>query len=351
MPPSIAVVVPVYNRAHIVMATLESVAGQSLLPTRLIVVDDGSTDQTAAQVERWLAEHKGLLSGRLVRQPNRGPSAARNRGLTTAGVCTFVTFLDSDDRWPTDFLERTSTALVEYPTAVAASCDREQYCGKHHGTLRQDLTSLAAAPIKWILRHGAGIASTTLFRTAAVVERGGFDEDLLAGEDAALFLRLSLDGPWLHVPGRPVFFNRDLKHGDGPEGNLSHKYRDNYRRWARVYEDFILSAGGHRAIAASEYRKLLAKVWYRAGRELTRGRSFREARDCYLASLGWNRFSYKTWQWLTRTYLGDIHPSRLSSLRRQEATGPRLARFDDEADCVESVPISAGVVYATRNAA
>jgi glycosyltransferase involved in cell wall biosynthesis len=351
MRPSISVIVPVFNRGQIVVPTLESIASQTLLPTQLVVVDDGSTDQTAWQVEQWLASKAGLLDGRLIRQSNRGPSAARNRGLLATSRSTFVAFLDSDDRWPPDFLERTASALAQRPSAVAASCDRELYGGSRQGTRLQDLAPLAAAPIPWMLRHGAGLASTTLFPTAAVVERGGFDEHIMTGEDAALFLRLSLDGPWLHVSGRPVFFNLDLKRGDGPEGNLSHKYVDSYRRWAQVYEDFILAGGGHRALAATEYRKLLAKAWYRAGRELTRNRRFSEARECYLASLGWKRTSYKTWQWLAWTCLRNLRPIGLNRLRQQECSVPCIVRLPDSPAFGNSATLSQAVARTTRKAA
>jgi glycosyltransferase involved in cell wall biosynthesis len=303
MTASISVVVPFFNRDATILTALESVACQTLRPERLIVVDDGSTDDGRPKVERWLIAHRDHINGQLIHQPNRGVSAARNRGLLAAGDCSRLAFLDSDDCWPDDFLARASEVLDACPAAVAATCNREQHCAGRSAPLLQDLASLAANPIVWMFRHGAAIASATLFRAAAVRRRAGFDERLATGEDAALFLRLCLDGPWLHVPGRPVVFDRRLAHGGPVEGNLSHKFRDNYRRWAEIYEDFVVRGGGRRAVRPRVYRRLLGTLWYRAGRELARAGSVGEARDCYQASLRWNSMNFKAWHRLARTYI------------------------------------------------
>lgn len=302
MVPSITVIVPVYNRANIVLETLQSVATQTVRPTHLVVVDDGSTDDTAARVMEWLKTQHGQFDSRLLCQPNRGVAAARNLGLAAAGDCELVAFLDSDDRWPNDFLKRTTAALSGRPTAVAATCDRASYSTPSDEPSVENLAPLAVAPILWMLKNGAGIASATLFRTAAIRRRGGFP-DLQTGEDSALFLRVSLDGPWLHVPGRPVSFNRGLSHGAEVEGNLSHKFFDSYRRWALVYEEFFIRGGGDRVLAPRVYRRLLGTAWYRAGRELARLGCFADAQQCYGAALAWNRLSYKTWRGLAQAFV------------------------------------------------
>ena len=301
MTAAISVVIPMFNRAATIVATLDSVAAQSLRPSRLIVVDDGSTDSSAARVALWLKAHADRLNGSLVRQPNRGVAGARNRGLVAAQPCSLVAFLDSDDRWPSDFLERAAAAMDARPDAVAATADREFQFGDGRPLGFHDLGPLAAAPVKWMLRNGAGIASATLFRTAAVVRQGGFDESLLTGEDSALFLRLALDGPWLHVPGRPVVFERALSQRADVAGNLSEQFHDRFRTWARVYENFILHGGGKRALPSADIRRALGPAWYAAGRELMDYDRPAEARRCFLASVRWNPWSYKTWKWLARS--------------------------------------------------
>jgi glycosyltransferase involved in cell wall biosynthesis len=315
--------VPVFNRATTVLSTLDTIAAQSVLPGRLIVIDDGSTDGGFLAVNTWIQSHRHLLDARLERQSNRGVSAARNRGLSAAARARFVAFLDSDDLWPDDFLERTRAALRAAPTAVAATCDRQFRFADRRAEPSQDLAPLAANPVRWIFEHGAGIASATLFRKRAIERRGAFDRALFSGEDAALFLPLSLDGDWLHVPGQPTIFERGLAASRGEEGNLSHKFRDNNRRWARVYEDFVLRGGGAPVASRPDCWRLLAKVWYRAGRELAHHGGFHEARACYRASLNWNRWSVKTWHRLARSYLAAALRRSSSPVAPRAAAPPR----------------------------
>ena len=100
--PLVAVVVPVFNRCRVVLEALDSIAAQTRPPTKLIVVDDGSTDDTVEHIERWLSSRQLPFESRLIRQSNAGPSAARNRGAAEADECDLLAFLDSDDLWPTD---------------------------------------------------------------------------------------------------------------------------------------------------------------------------------------------------------------------------------------------------------
>ncbi len=301
MTDAIAVVVPVFNRAATIEATLNSVSAQTLRPDRLIVVDDGSTDSTAQRVTKWLEVNSGRITGRMLSQPNRGVAAARNRGLAAVLSTSLIAFLDSDDRWPSDFLERAAVALAACPRAVAATANREFRFDEHRSPEIHDLSPLATAPVKWMLANGAGIASATLFRTAAVVRRGGFKESLLTGEDSALFLRLALDGTWLHLPGQPVLFERSLTHRGDVEGHLSQKFPDQFRTWAGVYDDFILRGGGKRVLRIAEIRQTLGPAWYAAGRELMASCRPVEARRCFLKSLRWQPANLKTWKWLARS--------------------------------------------------
>jgi len=300
---SISVVIPMYNRASTVIATLNSVATQTRPPTRLIVVDDGSSDDSVTRVEEWMRIRGRGLGGRLICQPHGGVSAARNRGFAAAQPCSLVAFLDSDDIWPTDFLARANAAFEGTPKAIAATCDRLLYqCGRH-AIRMDDMATMAKAPLLWMLKHGAGIASATVFSAAAIQRRGGFDESLETGEDAALFLPIALDGPWLHVPGRPVEFNRRMLRGGKSEPNLSERFTDNFRRWARVYQGFFAQVRGQSAVAAQTYRPLLSKLWYRAGRELSRGGCLQDACDCYRAAIQWDVCNYKAWQHLAQSTL------------------------------------------------
>src|SRR5262249_17492022 len=101
--PLLSVVIPTYNRALRLPLALQSVVDAALDPVEIVVVDDGSTDNTAEVVERF---GRGV---RYVRQGNAGPAAARNRGIREARG-DYILFLDSDDR----LLPRVHRPLVEF---------------------------------------------------------------------------------------------------------------------------------------------------------------------------------------------------------------------------------------------
>ncbi|MBZ5666377.1 MAG: glycosyltransferase family 2 protein [Acidobacteriia bacterium] len=116
----ISIVMPTYNRAYIIGEALESALRQSYCDYEIIVVDDGSTDNTA-EVVRSLRSEKI----RYVRHDeNRGYSTACNTGISAAAE-TLVAFLDSDDLWKPEFLERQVDFLSMYPGVDAVFCDVE----------------------------------------------------------------------------------------------------------------------------------------------------------------------------------------------------------------------------------
>jgi glycosyltransferase involved in cell wall biosynthesis len=116
--PSISVVIPAYNREHTILVAIRSVLWQTLQPKEVIVVDDGSSDGTAAAVESL-----GTPTVRLIRQANGGISAARNTGIQAARG-DWVAFQDSDDEWLPTKLERQVAALAADPAHPSAI-----YCG------------------------------------------------------------------------------------------------------------------------------------------------------------------------------------------------------------------------------
>ena len=114
-PPRVSVIMPVYNGQAYLAAAIDSVLGQTLRDHELVVVDDGSTDGSAA----ILAGYGDRI--RVLRQANAGVSAARNAGIAAARG-DFIAFLDSDDWWEPDFLQSMVDAMDDPAVAIA-------YCG------------------------------------------------------------------------------------------------------------------------------------------------------------------------------------------------------------------------------
>ena len=166
----ISVVMPVYNRAAYVAEAIESVLAQTRLADELIVVDDGSTDDSLEVIERYAGPRLHV-----VRQQNGGIGAARNRGLADA-TGELVAFLDSDDIWERDKLERQLRAIEE--------SDGLQLVFGH---IVEFLSPDRAADLAGTLQIGTdpmpGLCATTLLlRREALRRIGSFDEKLRVGE-------------------------------------------------------------------------------------------------------------------------------------------------------------------------
>jgi glycosyltransferase involved in cell wall biosynthesis len=181
-----SVIIPVYNRHVPVKEAIDSVLAQTFADFELIVVDDGSTDDTPR-----LAEEYG---GRIhyVRQEHRGVSAARNAGVGTSSG-QWIAFLDSDDRWLPDKLSRQALYIREHPD-VCIHQTEEQWIRKGRRVNPKQ---------RHLKREGRifidSLELCLISPSAAVMSRdcfdryGPFDEDLPACEDYDLWLRVTRD--------------------------------------------------------------------------------------------------------------------------------------------------------------
>jgi glycosyltransferase involved in cell wall biosynthesis len=289
-PPRVAVIIPVYNRRKLVVEALSSVLAQTRSPQRLVVVDDGSTDETADVVRRWMSENAGGVPASLIRQKRAGASAARNRGAADAGDCDLLAFLDSDDLWPADYLQRMADALAAHPRAVAATTDRVNLDVASGRGTRRRCESIDRKTTLHLLVHGPPGTPNTAVRRSAFDQVGGYDDGQLCGEDYQLMLRLSLRGPWLYVPGEPVTARRGFDAASDDAPRLSKQYADRRLHLARMLERFIHEDGGVEALPERDWRRRLGRMWYAAARRLPPDRRD-EAVACFgraLDNLPWH---------------------------------------------------------------
>lgn len=197
--PAVSVVIPTYNRADYVCQAIDSVLAQTFRSVEIIVVDDGSIDDTEAQIA---ARYGGRV--RYHWQENQGESAARNRGIALARG-DYIALLDSDDLWLPKKLERQLSWLREHPDTAAVICQAWQIDsdGKRlnlprlaQGISNEDLRFDRF--LEWNL-FGPG-ASASVVRRHVFSESGGFDETIRYGEDWDLWLRLSHDHRLAVIP-------------------------------------------------------------------------------------------------------------------------------------------------------
>jgi glycosyltransferase involved in cell wall biosynthesis len=198
----VAVVVPVYNRRLKVLKTLESVAAQSELPSRLVVVDDGSTDGSAEVAQGWLSSN-APFAWQVISQANAGVSVARNTGFAHIDDLPYVCFLDSDDLWPRNFIAEALRAFEGRDDLVAALADRiKETRGKRERP--RSFESVRQNALLWLLFNGGAILSCTMIRSSAARTAGLFDPRLRVRQDLDFFLRLFLLGDAAHSKADPV---------------------------------------------------------------------------------------------------------------------------------------------------
>ncbi len=186
--------IPAYNAAPTIEATLRSVLAQSEPDFELIVVDDGSGDQTPELVRGFAHDPRV----RLIEQENRGTAGARNTGVAAARG-RYVSFLDNDDLWMPAYLERIGEALDSTPEAGFAYADGwlvdEPSRRVHRPTALQILGAPAtppAAPEQFLLClvEQVFIRSATTIRHSVLNEVGGFDPAVSGVDDFDLWARI-----------------------------------------------------------------------------------------------------------------------------------------------------------------
>lgn len=216
MSPKVSVVIPSYNRAVEVPRAIESALSQTSSDLEVIVVDDGSSDGTG----KILAERFGDRI-RYYAQVNQGASVARNRGIAEARG-EWIAFLDSDDLWERDKIERQLKALEQFSKTCAACYTdvklfnhaekrtlfqmAEQNC-RHEGE-----TGVNADVLRLLVRPGGAgmvVCLSSFMARADVVRRAeGFDPSLLYSQDSEFMFRLATQTSFCYVNRPLVWFDR-----------------------------------------------------------------------------------------------------------------------------------------------
>lgn len=171
---SISVIIPAYNAARFIGDALESVLGQTVPPDEIIVVDDGSTDETEAEVKKF----DGNIT--YIYKENGGVSSARNRGLELVNG-DLITFLDADDVWVENKLEMQLDLLRKKPEYEIII-----------GLLYRIPISKTEEIVNQEIEKGEYAASlgSSLMRKQVFEKVGNFDEELILSQDIDLFFRI-----------------------------------------------------------------------------------------------------------------------------------------------------------------
>src|SRR5437016_9652361 len=209
--PTVSVIIPTFNRSKLVVNAIQSVLCQTYLDYEIIVVDDGSTDDTAEALRPYMDRI------RYVYQPNLGASAAQNRGVQLARG-KWISILASDDLWLPTKLEAQLKAVASLGKDVGACFTNCDFYGNTHvipsafeqAGLHEELPfGPLEEPLKVILaRHPAIYVQSLLVLRSLVEYPNGFDERIVVSEDTDLLFRLAFNTKFCFVNERLVRIDR-----------------------------------------------------------------------------------------------------------------------------------------------
>lgn len=266
-----SVIIPAFNRAHLIQETLDSLLRQTCRDFEIIVCDDGSTDGTSQALEKY----SGNI--RLVRSNQLGPAGARNTAIAHAQG-QYIACLDSDDIWAPWTLECVDAALA------SAQSDCLVYLPVHPLPNPFDVTTLERAPLSMRryedflsapINSPYGSGSIGAIPRTLIAKVGGFDESMRVASDLDLAMKLAADIPYLvidspitllyrwhegnishsqapiHIASYSAIIAKEMEHHAYPGGNARRKERR--IRIGRPIAEHVL-----RFLAIGEYRQSLA---------------------------------------------------------------------------------------------
>jgi len=228
-PPLASVVIPAYNAALYIGATLDAVLKQSFSNFEVLVINDGSPDTTA--LEQALAPYQSKI--RYIRQENAGPSGARNAGIRTA-VGKYIAFLDSDDVWLPQHLEKQVGTLEANPQLQMVYSNGLLLRGSAPiGVIFENSPQSLPVDLDCLLHERSTVVtSSAVVLREALIRVGMFDEQLRRCEDYDLWLRLVQSGATLS-------FSRDIQIGHRQSNGLASDWELMRHALIKVYEKHL----------------------------------------------------------------------------------------------------------------
>jgi glycosyltransferase involved in cell wall biosynthesis len=239
--PFFSIIMPAYDAARTIGPAIESVLAQTLSDFELIVVDDGSTDETVARVRPYLSDERV----RLISQPNRGLPAARNAAIETARG-TYVSLLDSDDLWLPHYLEVMARTLRDHPSAAVAYTDAWVLDDETRRIARGSAMSpwhpesVPGDPklfLRALIEFGNFVFVGATIHRSTLAKVGAFRIDLESVEDYELWLRVAAHGyRFVRCPGRLAIYRQSMGQMSANRPTMVRAYREVLRIVAEEYD-------------------------------------------------------------------------------------------------------------------
>lgn len=241
---NIDVVIPVYNGQKYIEQAIQSVLKQTFLPANLIIVNDGSTDNTQQIIEKLKAETTTSVNIIVINQVNKGVSAARNAGIKSC-TSAFLAFLDADDRWLPEKLQKQLELFqqTELENAGLVYCNYEVIDDNGDANLLAEVI-----PVKKGIRGKvfdkitrgniiSGSGSGVMLKRSCLEKTGLFDENLGAYEDWDMWLRIAQEFEFDYTE---EIILQIRQHPDNMQKDIIHMNRNGllfYKKWLPFVSD------------------------------------------------------------------------------------------------------------------
>lgn len=222
----ISVVIPLYNKASSIEKTIKTILSQTFKGFEIIVVNDGSTDNSLEVVNSIKDERIKIIN-----KANGGVSSARNRGILEANA-DYIAFLDADDYWHSDYLREMFQLIQDFPEASLYGC---AYDWVERGIsksvdfhLPPSYRGIVDNYFQKALEHLLYWTSAVIVKKESLLQIGSFDERISMGEDLDVWFRLNLKY-------KGAFYNKPLAYYnmDGPNRAMNRK--QNYKKSIMYY--------------------------------------------------------------------------------------------------------------------
>lgn len=280
--PAVSVIMPAYNVGPYIGEAIQSVLAQTFTDFELVIVDDGSTDDTYDIAQRFADADPRIT---IVRQENRGLSAARNTALRHARA-DLMALLDSDDLWTPEFLASQTALLAAHPEVDIVTGNAWTLGGRTHGEPARPCPDPRPGPnLTTILSDELAVFIMSVFRRRVYDVIGGFDESLRTNEDFDFWLRAAVAGFRFMRNDRPLGYYR--RRDDSLSANEIRMLRGALRVYHKQ-RPALLYCHPELHIMDAQIRRFEGDLMAAEAREAIDKRDFTSARE-HLAALGSHR--------------------------------------------------------------
>lgn len=288
-----SVIVPLYNKAPYVKKALESIVAQTFADWECIIVDDGSTDNSADIAQSIIASlsETDHFIIRILRQPNSGVAAARNNGVK-ASRGEFVCFLDADDWWEPTWLEEMDRLIKEYPDAGLYATNYIYYKpGKTH--VAQNLErGYIDYPKEYLHSEAMPVWTGAACMPRKVFdEMGGFPVGIKLGEDFLLWAKVALHYKVAFCENPIAYYNNDVPATLRATRNL---HAPQYHKLFNLGEIEAIVDSGESIVNREEWKALLDKHRVEELMDYWLSDEYHEIATAELAKVDWSKQSSKT---------------------------------------------------------